>query len=248
LNSQVIYHDAWFSQLRKTTDGGSTWSNLGIDTDTDYAEPLAIARGNTNLLLALKTTGEVARSTNGGSTWTDVLTPGVAFSAVQFAPTDDNQAYTGTTAGRIWHSSNSGSSWTELDTTALPNAKIQTIAVDHSDPRRIFVAFAGSGIHHLFRGDIDIAGNVTWFDASGVLPTVSLPDLPLTGLVLHPTLNEVIYVSTLLGVLRSIDGGDSWAPYDDGLPNAFVSDLDFRESDRSLFGCTMGRGIYRRYV
>jgi hypothetical protein len=54
--------------------------------------------------------------------------------------------------------------------------------------------------------------------------------------------------STLLGVLRSTDGGDSWAPFDEGLPNAFVSDLDMRSADRSLFASTMGRGIYRRYV
>jgi hypothetical protein len=135
-----------------------------------------------------------------------------------------------------------------LDTTALPDAKIQTIAVDRNNPLRIFVAFAGSGIRHLFRGDIDVAGNAAWFDVSGLLPAVSLPDLPLTGLVLHPSLDEVIYVSTLLGVLRSIDGGDSWAPYDEGLPNAFVSDLDLRESPRSLFASTMGRGIYRRYI
>lgn len=247
-NSQVIYHDAWFSQLRKTTNGGSTWSNLGIDTDTNYAEPLAIARTNTNLLLALQTSGEVARSTNGGNTWTNVLDPGVTFSAIKFAPSDDNFAYTGTTSGRIWLSTDSGSNWSELDTTALPNAKIQSIAVDHNNPRRLFVAFSGTGIRHLFRGDVDMLGNVTWFDVSGVLPAVSLPDLPLTGLVVHPSLDEVLYVSTFLGVLRSTDGGDSWAPFDEGLPNAFVSDLDFRESIRSIYASTMGRGIYRRYV
>jgi photosystem II stability/assembly factor-like uncharacterized protein len=247
-NEQVIYHDAWFSQLRKTTNGGATWNTLGIDTDTNYAEPLTISRSNSNLLLALKTTGAVSRSTNGGTTWTDVLNPGVSFSAVQFAPSDDHHAFVGSTSGRVWHSSDRGVNWTELDTTALPNAKIQSLVADWANPRRVYVAFAGTGIHHLFRGDVDAVGNVTWFDVSGVLPAVSLPDLPLTGLALHPVQDEVMYVSTLLGVLRSTDGGDSWAPFDEGLPNAFVSDLDMRSADRSLFASTMGRGIYRRYV
>ena len=52
----------------------------------------------------------------------------------------------------------------------------------------------------------------------------------------------------MLGVLRSVDGGDSWAPFDEGLPNAFVSDLDMRALDASLFASTMGRGMYRRFL
>jgi hypothetical protein len=247
-DANILYHDAWFSNLRKSTDGGATWTDLGIDTDTNYAEPLTISRANQNLLLVIKTTGVVSRSTNGGTTWTDVLTPGASLSAITFAPSDDHHAYVGSTFGRVWHSANRGLNWIELDTTTLPNAKIQSIAVDWTDPRRLYVALAGTGIRHLFRGDLDGAGAVAWFDVSGVLPAVSLPDLPLTGLALHPVHEEVLYVSTLLGVLRSADGGDSWAPFDEGLPNAFVSDLDMRVTDRSLFASTMGRGIYRRYV
>jgi photosystem II stability/assembly factor-like uncharacterized protein len=247
-DEDVIYHDAWFSTLSKSTDGGSTWTNLGIQTDTNYTEPLAIARGNPNLLLALKAGGVVSRSTDGGATWADSPAVGTTLTAVQFAPTDDNTAYAGSATGRIWHSTDGGATWTELDTTALPDAQIQTLAVDWTNPSRLYVAFAGSGIRHLHRGDLTPAGNPTWFDVSGVLPAVSLPDLPLTGLALHPTLDEVLYVSTLLGVLRSTDGGDSWAPFDDGLPNAFVSDLDMRASGRTLYASTMGRGIYRRRV
>lgn len=244
----VMYHDAWFSGLRKTTDGGVTWSDLGINTDTHYAEPLAIGRRNPNILLALKVDNTVARSTNGGTTWTSVLSPGATLTAVKFAPSTDAIAYVGSSSGRIWATMDSGLNWAELDTTGLPNARIQSIAADWTQPRRIYVAFAGSGIRHLWRGDLDVAGNVVWFDVSGALPSVSLPDLPLTGLALHPSWDETIFVSTLLGVLRSTDGGDSWAPFDEGLPNAFVSDLDMRAYDRTLWASTMGRGIYRRYV
>jgi photosystem II stability/assembly factor-like uncharacterized protein len=248
-NEQVVYHDPWFTDLNKTTTGGPPWTSLGIQTDLWYGEPLAIGRTNTNLLLAIANGTSISRSTNGGNSWTSVLSPGgVSFTSVRFAPSNDQTAYAGTGDGRIWHSTNSGTSWTELDTTALPDAQIQSLAVAPTDPNRVYVAFAGTGIRHLFRGDLDAAGNATWFDVGGALPAVSLPDLPLTGLALHPTQDEVIYVSTLLGVLRSVDGGDSWAPFDDGLPNAFVSDVDIRTYDRSLWASTMGRGIYRRYI
>jgi photosystem II stability/assembly factor-like uncharacterized protein len=243
-----MYHDTWFRQLRKTTDGGSTWTDLNIDTDTNYAEPLAIGWNNSNFLLALKQGGVVSRSTNGGNSWTDVLSPGVGLTAVRFSYLTDAIAYVGSTNGRIWITTDNGINWHELDTTTLPNARIQSIAVDWHHPRRLYAAFAGSGIRHLWRGEVDVANNVNWFDVSGVLPAVSLPDLPLTGLALHPSWEETLFVSTMLGVLRSTDGGDSWAPFDEGLPNAFVSDLDMRRRDNTLWASTMGRGIYRRYV
>jgi photosystem II stability/assembly factor-like uncharacterized protein len=248
-NDQVLYHDPWFTDLNKSTNAAGSWASLGIQTDLWYGEPLAIARANTNLLLAIANGSSISRSTNGGTSWTSVLNPaGPSFTSVRFAPSNDQEAYAGTADGRIWHSSNSGTAWTELNTAALPNGQIQSLAVAQTDPRRVYVAFAGTGVRHLFRGDLDAGGNVTWFDVSGVMPALSLPDLPLTGLALHPTQDEVIYVSTLFGVLRSVDGGDSWAAFDEGLPNAFVSDLDVRSRDRTLWASTLGRGIYRRYV
>jgi hypothetical protein len=249
-DESILYHDPWFTDLRRSTAGNAPWgfASLGVQTDLSYGEPLAIGRTNPNLLLAIKNNSTIARSTNAGTTWTDVLSPGVSFLSVRVAPSNDQVAYAGSTGGRVWLSQDSGSTWTELDTAALPDVRIQSLCPSPSNPRRVYVAFGGTGIRHLYRGDVDAAGNVTWFDASGVLPAVSLPDLPLTGLALHPTLDEVIYVSTLLGVLRSVDGGDSWAPFDDGLPNAFISDLDMRARDASLWVSTMGRGIYRRYV
>jgi photosystem II stability/assembly factor-like uncharacterized protein len=248
-NEQTLYHDPWFTDLRRSTDAGATWPSLGIQTDLWYGEPLAIGRTNANLLLAITNGTSISRSTNAGSSWTNVLSPGgPSFTSVRFAPSNDQKAYAGTGDGRVWHSTDSGTSWSELDTTTLPSGQIQSLAVTPTDPHRVYVAFAGTGVRHLFRGDLDGAGNVTWFDVSGAVPALSLPDLPLTGLALHPTFDEVIYVSTLFGVLRSINGGDSWAPFDEGLPNAFVSDLDVRGRDRTLWASTLGRGIYRRYV
>lgn len=248
-NEQILYHDTWFADLNRSTNAAGSWTSRQKNTDLWYGEPLAIGRTNANLLLAIETGSTIVRSTNAGSTWTTVLNPaGPSFTSVRLAPSSDQEAYAATSDGRVWHSTDSGSTWTELDTTSLPNGQIQSVAVAPTDPRRIYVAFAGTGVRHLFRGDLDAAGNATWFDVSGAVPALSLPDLPLTGLALHPTQDEVIYVSHLFGVLRSVDGGDSWAPFDDGLPNAFISDLDVRLYDRSLWASTLGRGIYRRYV
>lgn len=164
-----------------------------------------------------------------------------------FAPSDDAYAYAGSHDGRFWYSETGGRTWTEL--TRRP-AMIQSIAVDWTQPRRVYVALAGRGSRHVYRGEFDAGGTFHWFDVSGLDSQRSLPDLPLTGLALHPTLEGAIYVSTPGGVLRTMDGGDSWSSFDVGplgkLPNVFISDLDIRRWDRSLFVSTLGRGMFRR--
>jgi photosystem II stability/assembly factor-like uncharacterized protein len=246
-NAQTIYADTWFVSLNKSTDGGTSWTNLGIDTDNGHSEALSISRTNTSRLLAVRSNGRVARSTDGGTTWTDTLNvAGVAISAVQFAPSNDNHAYAASTNGRVWHSGDGGATWVELPNAGLPAARVHDIEVDWTDPLRVYLAFGALGIRQLWRGAIDAANNATWFDASGALPAVSLPDLALTGLALDPKYDETIYAANILGVYRSTDGGESWAPFDQGLPNSFVSDLDIRKHDRTLYASTMGRGVYSR--
>jgi photosystem II stability/assembly factor-like uncharacterized protein len=246
-NAQVIYADTWFAGLNKSTDGGATWTALGIDIDNGHSETLSIARGDTNRLLAVRTDGRVSRSTNGGASWADTFSvAGVAISSVRFAPSDDSHAYAASANGRIWRSTDSGATWVELPNAGLPAARVHDIEVDWTQPLRVYLAFGALGVRQLWRGEVDAAGNATWFDASGALPAVSLPDLALTGLALDPLYEETLYAANILGVYRSTDGGESWAPFDQGLPNSFVSDLDIRPHDRTLYASTMGRGVFRR--
>jgi photosystem II stability/assembly factor-like uncharacterized protein len=249
-DANKLYADPWFTGLQRSTDGGTTWTGLGIDTDNGNSEALGIAWNNTDWLLAAQTNGVLLRSTTGGTganPWTNVLSPAAGITAAAFAPSDDDHAYAGSNNGRVWHSTDGGATWTQL-AGGLPAARIHDIEVDWSDPLRIYVGFGGLGIRHLWRGDIGAGGVVTWLDISGRLPALSLPDLALTGLALHPDHDETLYVSNILGVYRSVDGGESWAPFDEELPNAFVSDLDIRRFDRSLYASTMGRGLFRRFV
>lgn len=260
-NVDVIYTDNWFSNVVKTLNGSAwwqtqSWTDLGIDTSNLNLEAFSIGWINPSRLLAItRSNGAVVRSTTGGAPWATVLSvPGEETSAVQFAPSDDNHAYAASASGRVWHSIDGGATWTELARAGLPNARVHDIEVDWDDPLRVYLAFGtrgalgAVGFRQLWHGAVGAGAQATWLDVSGRLPAVSLPDLGLTGLALDPTLDDTIYVSNIVGVYRSTDGGDSWHAFDEGLPNSFVSDLDIRKRDRTLWVSTMGRGVYRRIL
>lgn len=257
-DANVIYVDNWVNDLVKTVNGQDPWNqqiwtSLGIEADNLNARALAIAWNDTNRLLAVKKDGTVARSTNGGQAWATTLSAqGIEISVAKFAPSDDAHAYAASTSGRVWHSIDGGATWTELARVGLPGARVHDIEVDWTDPLRVYLAFGtrgalGSvGFRQMWRGEIGAGTQATWFDITGAVGPISLPDLGLTGLVLDPLFEDVLYVSTILGVYRSINGGNEWFPFNDGLPNCFVSDLQIRRGDRTLYAATMGRGVYRR--
>jgi hypothetical protein len=52
------------------------------------------------------------------------------------------------------------------------------------------------------------------------------------------------FVGTDVGVWTSTDGGSHWWPYEAGLPNTVVSDLEIQVATRKLFAGTHGRGAW----
>lgn len=251
----TLYADTFApSNIEKSLDGGGTWTDLGVQTYLSAYDPVegfAIAHGNTALLLAIRQgTGIITRSTSGGSAWADVLSPGVKITSVAFAPTDDKHAYAGSEDGRVWHSADAGATWAELQllpvSPALPARFVQEVAAAWGTPLRIYVALRALGVRQLWRGDVTAANKVRWTDATGAIPASSLPDLAPTALALDPVLEETIYVANVLGIYRSVDAGESWRPFDEGLPNTLVTDLDVRVHDRTLYAATFGRGLFRR--
>lgn len=105
----------------KTTDSGSTFAQLGTVTINDYVS-VDFTDSNRQTLLAggHEQSQTVYRSTNGGSTWTNVganLPAGTKFSSIPIALTNlihvvNAQGYNATTEG-IYRSTNGGSSWSQ---------------------------------------------------------------------------------------------------------------------------------------
>jgi photosystem II stability/assembly factor-like uncharacterized protein len=186
--------------IYKTTDGGATWTSLGL-AETRHIGKIAIDPADPSRLFAAAGGGVfnkdvnrgVYRSTNGGSVWQKVLyvadDSGAAdvaidpsnsarvFAAIWQRSKAGNQGYFGGANSGIYRSTDSGTSWARL-TTGLPTG---------ANVGRIGLAIAPSQTQTMY---------AVIYDASG----------------------------SLLGVYRSTDGGDRWSKMSNTqLPGQFAT-------------------------
>ncbi len=199
MNAEIVYFSGASNALYQSTDGGSTFrniGNLGGPTEVD------VAAGNSNNV-AVVVGGNVFVSVN-------------ALAATVGPP--------------------SGVTFKNL--TGLPGASVTQVEFDPNDPNVIYATVSGVGNGHVFRTSI---GASTWTDISPPL------DIPFNALALDgASVPSTIYVGTDLGVLRSVDGGASWATLDDiHLPNVPVTELKINSKAGVLQAATFGRGVFQ---
>jgi hypothetical protein len=246
-NAQNVYTTPWSHNLRRSTDGGSTWTNIQTGLGGATVGDLAVRPGNSNHLLCAAGS-QVFRSTNQGGSWSGVATPSGAPTRVVYSASDTSVCYAPTTGGRVYRSASAGSSgsWSEPYAAAdrPPVGVIAAIAVSHTDANRLYIGYGGFGVSHVWRST---DGGAHWTNASGS-GMATLPDIPVNDLVVHHLNSDVVYAATDIGVFRTQDGGLTWQSFNEGMPRAFVSGLELRRSSRMLYASTMGRGAYRRRV
>jgi hypothetical protein len=247
-NSSNVYVTPWSSNVRRSTDGAVTWTTIlnGLGAPAPTVGHLAVRPGDSAALLC--TAGaNVFRSTNQGNNWSSVLTPTGAPQQVAYAPSNGAIAYAATSAGRVYRSGGAGAagSWAEpyAAADAPPAGSVNALIVGWNDPDYVAIGYGGSAGPKIY---VSEDGGAHWHDAGGVLDTDAIPDVPITSLALHPYQPETIYAATSIGVFRSRDGGDSWEPFDDGMPRIVTTQLVLRRNSLTLYVSTMGRGAYRR--
>jgi hypothetical protein len=170
---------------------------------------------------------------------------GAAF-ALAFAST--SRLFVGTTRGRVFRADRTGSTWalTRVDDIAAGPLPIQgvisDVAVDWSDTTHssVYICFGGMGDRrHVWRFD-----GTAWEARSGAAGATSLLDVEHNALVVDAASSGNVYVGADIGVWHSPDQGLTWAPLQNGLPDAPVFDLQMHATQRLLRAATHGRGVY----
>ena len=82
-----------------------------------------------------------------------------------------------------------------------------------------------------------------WQARSGT-DTRGLLDVEHNALAVDRVVPNSIYVGADIGVWHSTDGGMTWDPLENGLPDAPVFDPQIYPTQRLLRAATHGRGVY----
>jgi hypothetical protein len=206
-----------------------------------WVTPLIMHPTNTSILYAgFK---RVYKTINKGDTWTamsagvlDSNSEDIRFMAI--APSNPNTIYAATLT-KLYATTNGGSNWSQISTLAITdnNANISNIAVDPANPDKVFITVSGYSPGNKVWMRPSIGG--TWINYS-----LNLPNLPVNCIVYKQGSNEELYIGTDVGVYYTNATMPDWIPYQTGLPNVVVTDLEISYYDSKLWAGTFGRGLW----
>ena len=254
-NPSVQYATSQNLGVYRTTNNWTSSTGISPNVGTDrvaFIAPIVLQPDNQNFLFA--GTNYLWRYSQSANTWTarlggQSLSVSGTIRSIGIAPSNGNIIYTGSNNGELWMTQNGGTTWTQINTgsPSLPNRFIRCIAVDPTNPNKIFVAVSGTGTAHIWRCDDTTAPTRVWtsIDSSG---TIGLPNLPAQTIALDPANPSTSMVVGMdLGVYQTDNGGASWFNIGtpQGLPNVQVNSLKWVPGANSIYAITWGRGIWR---
>jgi photosystem II stability/assembly factor-like uncharacterized protein len=234
-----------------------------------FIVPYALDQRNPQLMW---TGGDrIFRSSDAGASWKPASikfsadsypknTPPVAsgvLSALGINPNNSNNVLAGFAPS---DSLGTGGGWihrTEAATTADGNSVwtrvrpragwVSSIAFDPSDTNVVYAAYSsfnsndGHDVGHVFKSTDN---GKTWNNLDGNTAQ-KIPDIPVHSIIVDPIDPHRLYVGTDLGILVSLDGGNTWNVESSAFPNVVVQQLIYTAGPQPhLYAFTHGRGLW----
>ena len=158
------------SVILVSTNGGTTWSTRSLPTGNGRVNEIDVDPTNDQIAYAVVSTfttgaGHVWRTTNGGTSWTDISgnLPNLPTWSLRIDTNNANTLYVGNDSG-VYVTTNLGTSWSTLST-GLPKA--QMLQLDfNATTRTLAVATHGRGMYEVLTQALTVT-NVTSSTANG---------------------------------------------------------------------------------
>ena len=225
-----------------STDYGATWQErkTGL-TDTDLVD-LAIHPDNPQILAAAARNGKIFTTADGGLHWQLAFNLNRPLRRIYFNPYGiheawvvPNNVYQPPQTVALFKSSNAGlTAWQSLQTTneLSPAGGIWTLAFKAN------AIWAGGDW-----GYISKDGGATWDSVMGVNGEIN----QVQTFAFTPGDDQKVYVgSAMMGVGKSLDGGDTWVEKNEGLAGLQVRSLVVPPGEiDTIYANTFERGILR---
>ncbi len=255
-NSPGIYAGTAQNGVFRSTDLGSTWSNvLGPGCPIAF---LAADRQIPPNLFAMRTSacgstpGGILRSTDGGDTWTGIISDDIT--ALASDPVQESTLYAGTAqltagamTGSVIKSTDGGSGWDWMISNAA-NFNVTGFSISPSTPFAVYATYTGQPL-------LD-GGLIRSTDAGATWTAIPLPQtfnaFTSPVIAVDPSNSAGLLFayygspsSSVGGLFRSTDGGTTWAQAGSGLAGVVVRAIAYDPRDSSrVFAGTNG-GVFR---
>lgn len=234
--------------------GPDTADSEGLSNTMYYGSDRLYRSSNRGQTMQLVSQGPLIPTAPAGS--------GEPITAIGISPQNDNVRIVGLRNGSVFATTTGSNTLVNITSSGFPPPNpIDTLArriigeavIDPNNPNTAYITFGLfgiGGVNHVFK-TTNLAGmvNGTVPPAIGWVPSGNgLPDVPVNALVVDPQDSNALFAGTDIGVYRSVDGGNTWTPYSEGLPRVAVFDMEISNVHRSLRLASHGRGIYERTI
>lgn len=152
--------------------------------------------------------------------------------------------YTGSDDGLVHVTKNGGGDWTNISSSFPRDLWVSRVIASEHKKERVYVTLNGYRWDD-FKTYVYKSDNYgqTWTDISSNLP------LSPVNVIREDSENEnILYLGTDNGAYVSMDMGQSWNAFSNGLPNVAVHDIVLQTEAKDLLLGTHGRSIYKANV
>lgn len=216
--------------IYRSTNGGASYTNLTQPSSGQWVTPLFMHPTNETILYGGWT--GVWKSITSGTSWTNisagVITQTLADLAV--SSSDPNYIYA-SNGSTLWVTTNDGATWT---TRSAP-ATINDIAIDPTDPNKIWIA-CNSATNRIL---VSTNAGATFTNISANLPAIAA-----RAVTVDDKTPRGIYVGMNIGVYYKQEPDANWTDYTANLPLVAINELEIQKNSEKIRVATYGRSIW----
>ncbi|MEM9548417.1 MAG: fibronectin type III domain-containing protein [Bacteroidota bacterium] len=239
-DASVLYGSLYYGDIRRSTNGGSSWTNISNAIPEESGEnaawvtPYVLDPSNPSTIVVGYE--NVYRSTNQGNSWAkigDNLTSSTLLYA-DIAPSDSDYIYVGR-ASSMWKTSDGGTNWTSP---GGPGSSTAMVKVSPTNPETLYA------VRQRYNSNSQVYkstnGGTSWTSITG-----NLPSIPANCIAIHDDGDETIYVGMDVGVYYRNNNTSDWVLFNTDLPNVQVSEIEIKEQTNEIYIATYGRGVWK---
>ncbi|HVK37750.1 MAG TPA: hypothetical protein VNA88_04400 [Candidatus Kapabacteria bacterium] len=242
-NPDIVYAESQYGNARRIDANNLDAQPVnfigGISLDEGgWSTPMAMSAVDNRFYTARRRVYRTVNPRANPPVW-DTLTPGFSdtrrkATALSLSPLDGTKLIVANDGGDTRFTTNDGVTWAR--SSGLPSRFPTDLMFDPIVANRVYATFSGFRTGHVFVSNNDGA---SFTDISS-----NLPDVPVNAIEIDPTNSSRLFIGTDIGVWVSLDAGNAWFPYNEGLPVSPVADLRIHRTRRALVAATHGRSLF----